>query len=384
MVDSGSILLKAIGLSKEYMGTAALTGIDFSLEQGEIHTVLGLKGAGKSTLLRVLCGVVPADTGYLEFIGKRYRNFSPSNARQIGLQTLYESHFLMQDLTVSENIFMGEYIANRAGFLNYKKLKEKTEEIFKLMGVEINPDALPINLTEFEKQAVQLARVWANNAKIVLADNIACNLVNGQRKKIFEILKDMAASGAGIVYFTHVIEDALKISDRITVLREGKRVCIEERKSYNTHLLIREMVGYDEKISVCLNLTKDDKDKSTFFKLSALAENNKNILDYLEAAITYIKENLHEPISPKDVAEAVHLSPGYLMMLFKNHMNASVMEYVYMQRIEKSKSMLAAKKSKKISEVASDVGIPNSQYFSVLFRKYTDMTPKEYRKMQGV
>ena len=378
-----NIYLKAIGISKIYNGANALSDVDFSLCGGEIHTVLGIKGAGKSTMMRILSGALNVDAGYFEIFGKRYRKLMPYMTREIGLQPLYESQYLLQDLTVAENIFMGEYIANRAGFLNYKKLRKRAEEIFKLLNVPIDPDTLPVNLTEFEKQVIQLARVYANNAKIVLADNIASSFSNGQKQKIFEILKEMAAAGIGIVYFTHMIEDSLKISDRITVLREGKRVCVVERKSFNTQNMIREMVGYDDTIAICLNLTKDDEDKSTFFKLSQVAENNKNVLDYLENAIRYINANLEEAITPKDVADAVHLSSGYLMMLFKNHMSTSIMEYIYKQRIEKSKSMLS-EKSKKISQVAADVGIPNSQYFSVLFKKYTDMTPKEYRKIQGI
>lgn len=378
-----NIYLKAIGISKVYEGVNALADVDFSLCSGEIHTVLGIKGAGKSSMMRILSGALNVDAGYFEIFGKRYRKFMPYMAREIGLQPLYESQYLMQDLTVAENIFMGEYIANRAGFLNYKKLRKKAEEIFKQLNVPIDPDTLPVNLSEFEKQVVQLARVYANNAKIVLADNIASSFTNGQKQKIFEILKEMAATGIGIVYFTHMIEDSLKISDRITVLREGKRVCVVERKSFNTQSMIREMVGYDDTIAICLDLTKDDEDKSTFFKLSQVAESNKNILDYLESAIRYINENLEDTITPKDVADAVHLSSGYLMMLFKNHMNTSIMEYIYKQRIEKSKSILS-EKNKKISQVAADVGIPNSQYFSVLFKKYTDMTPKEFRKIQGI
>ncbi len=378
-----TVCLKAIGISKNYNSSVALSDIDFSLCGGEIHTVLGSKGAGKSTMMRILSGALPVDRGYFEIFGKRHRRFTPAMARDIGLQSLYESQYLMQDLTVAENIFMGGYIANSAGFVNYKKIRKNAEDILKQVNVPMDPDTLPVNLTEFEKQVVQLARVYANNARIVLADNIASSFSNWQKQKIFEILKDMAASGIGVIYFTHMLEDALRISDRITVLRDGKRVCVEERKSFDTQILIREMVGYDETMSVCLNLTRDDEDKSTFVKLARAAESNKNILDYLKAAITFINGHLDDAISPKDVADAVHLSSGYLMMLFKNHMDTSIMEYIYKQRIEKSKSMLA-EKGKKISEIAVDVGIPNSQYFSVLFKKYTDMTPKEYRKTQCI
>jgi AraC-like DNA-binding protein len=102
-------------------------------------------------------------------------------------------------------------------------------------------------------------------------------------------------------------------------------------------------------------------------------------VDYLKDATDYINAHLKEAITPQMVADAVHLSSGYLMTLFKNHMNASIMEYTYRRRIEKSKSLLADK-DKKISQIAVDVGVQSSQYFSVLFKKYTQMTPKEYRK----
>ncbi len=382
MVQS-NVCLKAIGISKNYGDVPVLTDIDFLLNRGEVHCVLGIKGAGKSTLMKVLSGAVSIDGGYLEINGKRPRSHSPSIARQNGMQSLYESQYLMQDLTVAENIFMGDYVLNKAGLLNYKKLKYRAEEIFERIKVSINPDALPLNLTEFEKQVVQLARVYASEAGIVLADNIASTFTNGQKQHIFEIMKEMAENGIGIVYFTHMIEDALRIAGRITVLQDGRRMSTTERKKFDAQTLIQEMVGYNETTVKCLELTQEDEDKSTFFQLSSAAENNSNLLDYLKSAVDYINENLEETLSPKMVADAVHLSSGYLMMLFKNHMGVSIMEYTYKRRIEKSK-LLLSDKTKKISDVASDVGIPNSQYFSVLFKKYTDMTPKEYRKTQGV
>lgn len=374
-----NVCLKAIGVSKKYGHTVALSNIDFSLNNGEIHSVLGSTGAGKSTLMQVLAGGISIDSGYLELNGKRPRSHNPSFARQNGIQSLYESQYLMQDLTVAENIFMGEYVANRAGLLNYKKLKSQAEEIFELLKVPINPDTLPINLTEFERQVVQMARVYANKAKIVLADNIAAAFSNGQKQQILEIMKEMAQSGIGIVYFTHAVEDALRISNRVTVIRDGEKVCMRLRQSFDVKDLIHEMVGLNETTQKCLDLSRDEEDKSIFGILSKAAETNENLVDYLKNAIDYINDHLEDSITPQVVADAVHLSSGYLMMLFKNHMNTSIMEYTYRRRIDKSKAMLADK-GRKISQVAADVGIPNSQYFSVLFKKYTQMTPKEYRK----
>jgi len=282
-------------------------------------------------------------------------------------------------MTVAENIFMGEYITNSGGLLSYKKLRTRANEIFKKMDIDIDPDELPINMDEFEKQLVQLAKVYACDAKIVFVDNIASSFQNAEKEKLFDILKDMASSGIAILYFTHMIEDALKISDRITVLRQGQRVCMIDRKNFDAQALMRDMVGYSEKTIKCLELTKEEDDESAFFKLSKAAESNDNLLGYLKEAIDFINDNLEETITPKLVADAVHLSSGYLMMLFKQHMNTSIMDYTYKKRIEKSK-VLMQDKNIKISQAASAVGIPNSQYFSVLFKKYTGMTPKEYRK----
>ncbi|MCL2111759.1 MAG: AraC family transcriptional regulator [Clostridiales bacterium] len=381
MADS-QVCLKAIGISKQFGHTKALDAVDFSLNEGEIHTVLGTKGAGKTAMHQVFSGAISIDSGYLEIYGKRPRSHNPSFARSNNMQSLYEEQYLMQDLTVAENIFMGEYIANRAGILNYKKLKYHAEEIFERLKVPINSDMLPVNLTEFEKQVVQMARVYANKAGIVLADNIASLFSDGQKQQILEILREMAQNGIGVVYFTHIVEDAIRISDRITVLRDGRRICVVQRKSFDLTALVRDMVGYDEISVDRLELLKRESEEGEGFELSKAIENNGNLAVYLKHAIDFINENLENPISPKMVADAVHLSSGYLMLLFKNHMNTSIMEYTYKRRIEKSKELLADP-SQKISQVAMAVGIPNSQYFSVLFKKYTNMTPKEYRKTCG-
>ena len=380
--EGSTICLKAIGICKSYGNSSVLHNVDFSLDTGEIHSVLGAKGAGKTTLMQVLSGSISIDEGYIEINHQRPRSHTPTFAMKNGVQSLYGSQHLMQDLTVAENIFMGEYIANRAGFLDYKKLKYKAEEIIDRMKVSINTDMLPINLTEFEKQIVQMARVYANNAKIALVDSIASSFSNDQKQRILEILGEMSQSGIGIVYFTHVVEDALKISGRITVLRDGERVYTVKRKDFDAQTLIQEMVGYKESTTKCLEISQNEPYDPRILELSKAGDNNGNILDYLKGAIDYINDNLSESITPGSVADAVHLSSGYLMMLFKNHMNTSIMEYTYRQRIQKSKELLL-ESDKNISQIAADVGIPNSQYFSVLFKKYTLMTPKEYRKVNA-
>lgn len=371
--------LKAIGISKKFKNIDALSQVHLSLYCGELHTVLGAKGSGKTTLLRILAGAIDADSGYIEINNRISKRHNLAIARKEGIQSLYESQFLMQDMTAAENIFMGEYITNSGGLLSYKKLRTRASEIFKMMDIDIDPDELPVNMSEYEKQLLQLARVYACDAKIVLADNIASMLTGAEKQKIFSILQGMASSGIGVVYFTHLIEDALKISDRITVMRQGTRVSVTQRKDFDASNLMMSMVGCDDITIKCLELTKEKEDETAFFRLSKAAESNENLLVYLKKAVDYIDEHLDEQINPKCVADAVHLSSGYLMMLFKTHMNMSIMEYTHQKRMDNSKELLKDK-SIKISQIASMVGISNSQYFSVLFKKSTGMTPNEYRK----
>jgi len=373
------IILRTVDLVKRYENHTAIDKVNICVLKGDIHAVLGLEDAGKTTLMRMLSGAMLPDEGHVEINGKRIRNYNTSIARESGIQSLYESNFLMQDMTITENIFVGEYMSSFAPILNHKKMKRRAEEILKHMDAEIDPDELPVNISDVQKQYVQLARVYANNARIILADNIGTTLPSSQKQRFLQTLKNMAREGIGVLYFTHIIEDAIEIADTISVIREGKRTRTCSRKDFDIQMLIREMFGSDEITTKCLQFLQDNPENASFYTLSQAAESNVGLLDYLTAATDFINLNLEEKITPAMVAEAVHLSSGYLMMLFKAHLGTSIMEYTCRKRIEKSKELLV-EREKRISEIALEVGISNSQYFSVLFKKYTNLTPNEYRK----
>lgn len=374
-----SVCLKAIDISKSIDNKKILDNFSISLFQGDFHSVLGAKGAGKSTLLKILSGALAADSGYIEINGKLMHKYSPALARQEKLMALFEDQFLMQDMTVAENIFMSGYMPNAVAFLSHKKIRQQAAEILDYLNISIDPDELPLNLSDFEKQQIQLARVYAGKTKIVISDSIVSGLNASEKQFIFEVFQKMLKDGISVMYFTHQIEDAIRISNKITVLRNGKRVSYYEDRDFDVPLLIQEMIECDTNTAKCFELTKDADDDFAYYRLSKAAESNGNLLGYLDEATDYIVNNLQADLSPGLIAEKVHVSPGYLMKLFKQYMGVSIMDYTNNMRMEKGKELLK-KSNMKISQIAQMVGISNSQYFAVLFKKYTGMTPKEYRK----
>ncbi len=378
-MDYKEVVIKVCNATKKYGSKTVIDSVSLSLYKGEIHCILGAKGAGKTTLMKMLSGVTSMDDGFFEIDNRIMNNFNLEKAINSGIKSIYSDHCLMQEMSVSENIFISNYTSNKLGFLSYRKLKKDTFEIFEQMGVNINPNTLVVNLNNFEKLLVQIARVYVSQSKIILMDDIFLHLDTSQKEKMFRLIKSFSKKGMGVIYFTNSIEDAFEIADTISVLRDGKLHSTRSRKEFNVEIIIQELLGCDiTSIEGCLNLIRGGENPMSFMKLVEASETNDNIMEYLNAAISYINDNLNEDLSPQLVADKVHLSSGYLMMLFRNFLGTSIMEYTYKMRIHKSKELLKDK-SLKIYQVAQRVGIANSQYFSVLFKKETSMSPKEYR-----
>ncbi len=373
------VVIKVCNCTKKYGNKTAIDSVSLSLYKGEIHCILGTKGAGKTTLMKMLSGVIEADDGFFEIDNRIMSNFNLEKAINSGIKSIYADHCLMQEMSVSENIFISNYTSNKLGLLSYRRLKKDTFEIFEQMGIDIDPNALVVNLSSFEKLLVQIARVYVSQSKIILMDDIFLYLDAKQKEKMFRLIKSFSKKGMGVIYFTNSLEDAFEIADTISVMRDGKLHSTRGRKEFNVEIIIQELLGCDiTSIEGCLNLIRGEENPMSFLKLVEASETNDNIMEYLNAAISYINENLDEELSPQLVADKVHLSSGYLMMLFRNFLGTSIMEYTYKMRIHKSKELLK-NKDLKIYQVAAKVGITNSQYFSVLFKKETSMSPKEYR-----
>ncbi|HIQ03930.1 MAG TPA: ABC transporter ATP-binding protein [Desulfurococcales archaeon] len=252
------------GITKVYPGgVVANRNIDFDLKRGEIHALLGENGAGKTTLMKILAGCLLPDKGEIYVKGERVKFRSPVDAIKKGIGMVHQHFTLIPSFTVAENIILGGIGGKREGIkLDMKAIEEEIAEFAKKHGLPINPKArieeLPVGL----KQRVEILRLLYRKADILILDEPTSVLTPLEVKELFEALKRMASEGKSIVFVTHKLDEALSISDRITVLRKGEVVArIDNPKSISKEKLAELVVG--RKIVYKAVKTKTLYDKTT-------------------------------------------------------------------------------------------------------------------------
>src|SRR5512143_1226536 len=222
------------GISKSFPGVSALEGVDFSLRKGEIHALMGENGAGKSTLIKVLTGVEHPDTGSIELAGKLVQVHSPQHSQELGISTVYQEINLCTNISVAENIMLG-HEPHRLGSINWGKMNALAQQALKRLDIEIDV-AQPLgNYSLAIQQMVAIARsLEIADAKILILDEPTSSLDVNETQLLFEVMRRLKDEGIGIIFVTHFLDQVYQVSDRITVLRNGKLV-----GSYNTASLSR-------------------------------------------------------------------------------------------------------------------------------------------------
>ena len=248
MVDAdkahGDILLSARGLTKTFERTRALAGADFELREGEVHGLLGANGAGKSTLSKVISGHIMADAGDITYRGHDIHMRSTRDALQAGIAIVMQETSLVPDLTVLENMFLPELA--RPGRLDYRALRAQGEVILDALGQR---EGLPFDrevrsLSSAQKQLVEIAKALGVRAKLIIFDEPTAALSPGEVERLFEVMERLRASGRGLVFVSHRLEEVFSITDRVTVMREGRTVMnARPTASLSQGELIRAMVG---------------------------------------------------------------------------------------------------------------------------------------------
>ncbi len=238
------MLLRMRGITKTFDRTRALQGADFELVEGEIHGLLGANGAGKSTLSKIISGHYARDGGEMTYRGRDIRLRGTRDALNIGIAIVMQETSLVPDLTVLENIFLPEL--GRPGRLDYRKLRRSGEEILDSLGQQ---DALPFDLevrrlSSAQKQLVEIAKALSVRAKLLIFDEPTASLSPGEVERLFDVMSRLRASGRGLVFVSHRLEEVFALTDRVTVLREGRTVMDAHATSGLTQAeLIRAMVG---------------------------------------------------------------------------------------------------------------------------------------------
>ncbi|MDD6266641.1 MAG: sugar ABC transporter ATP-binding protein [Clostridium sp.] len=270
----GQTVLEMIGIKKSFSGIYALSGIDFSLEQGEVHALLGENGAGKSTLIKVLGGIYQPDEGTIKIQGKEVKINGVPAARENGIGIIHQEIVLVPYLTVAQNLFLGREIKTKLGTINMAETNRRAKEMIASLGVNIREDAMVEDLTIAQQQMVEIVKAVSFNANIIVMDEPTSSLSNEEVEQLFEIIGNLKEKKVSIIYISHRMEELFRISDRVTVIRDGHYVGTKKTSETNPNELVAMMVGRDlesfyardycdmEKAEVALSVKNLSNDKN--------------------------------------------------------------------------------------------------------------------------
>ena len=235
-------LLLMEGIYKSFPGVQALSGVELEVNSGEVMALVGENGAGKSTLIKVLSGAHLPDVGSIRIGGELHAIANPVDAQQAGVAVIYQEFNLIPSLTARENIFLGQERAT-AGFIPHRQERDAANELFRRLGVSIDPDSPCRELTVAQQQIVEIAKALSLEARIIVMDEPTATLTGGEVSRLFSIIRELKVHGIGIVYVSHRLQEISEIADRVTVLRDGFQVAICEPSKVAREELIEMMVG---------------------------------------------------------------------------------------------------------------------------------------------
>ena len=236
-----SPLLEMRGITKRFPGVTALDSVDFELEKGEVHVLLGENGAGKSTLIKMLSGAYQPDEGQILLNGEPVNISSAIVAQELGISTIYQEFNLVPQLTVAENIFLGRQ-PRRFGLVDRRKMVEEARRLLERMKVRVAPNALVSNLGVARQQMVEIAKALSLDAQILVMDEPTASLSGQEVERLFEIIRGLKEEEVSIIFISHHLEEVAEIGDRVTVLRDGK-VVDRVPASTDRSEFVRMMVG---------------------------------------------------------------------------------------------------------------------------------------------
>jgi ribose transport system ATP-binding protein len=244
MIINEAPALKLVEIKKEYPGVKALSGINIDFQTNEIHGLIGENGAGKSTLIKILAGIVKADYGEIFMNNKKVNIRSSKDSQKLGLSFIHQELNLIEYMNAAENIFLGHpYPKTRWGTISWKELNERAKEILKALDIDI-PLNIPVGrLSTVNRSMVIIARAFAVSALIYFMDEPTTALAAHEKGMLFEVIRKLKSIGKTIVYISHDLDEVMLLSDRITVMRDGKVVTTLAKNEYEKPKLIQLMTG---------------------------------------------------------------------------------------------------------------------------------------------
>lgn len=235
-------LLEFKNISKSFPGVKALEDVSIDLFPGEVHIIVGENGAGKSTLMKILSGAYTADEGQLLLQGTPILKNSPRLSEQLGIAMIYQELNLISELSVASNIFLGHEIL-KGCFLDMKEMERQTEELLKSVGISVSPSALMKNLSVANQQMVEITKALSRNARIIVFDEPTSSLTASEIRELFRIIARLKEKGVGMFYISHRLEELFEIGDRVTIMRDGRKIATRDIVDIGMNELVEGIAG---------------------------------------------------------------------------------------------------------------------------------------------
>lgn len=269
-------ILRMVNITKSFNQVTVLENVDFDMRKGEVHALVGENGAGKSTLMKILAGVYQPDSGKIFINNEEVKLRSPIEAKNKGISIIYQEFSLIPTLSISYNIFLGKEPKNRFGIIDRGKMVLEAKKVLEKIGLNLKSESVVGDLSTGNMQQVEIAKAILENSKILIMDEPTSALTEAETEKLFNIINLLKEKGTSIIYITHRMKEIFQICDRITVLRDGKKVLTSEIKDTSLQDIIRNMTGRNKKIEVLREGTKalNKQSKTPLLEVKNLSSSN--------------------------------------------------------------------------------------------------------------
>jgi ribose transport system ATP-binding protein len=266
-------VLEMKGVSKFFPGVVALDNVNLDVLPGEIHVLVGENGAGKSTLIKIVSGLYKKDKGSYIFNGQEINLSSPNHAKSLGISTVYQELTLAPDLSVAENIFMGNLARDRMGLVDWKQVYKHAQDLLDSLDIPVSARTKVSKLSVGFRQMVEISRALSLNSKVLILDEPTAVLTDKESQVLFRHIRNIQKKNVGIIYISHRIAEILDLADRITVLRDGKKINTVDAKTVDYNSIVRMMVGRD----VYTGYTERKIDETPFVEVCGFSSPDKKV-----------------------------------------------------------------------------------------------------------
>ena len=236
------VILQMKDIEKRFAGVHALKGVQFELRAGEVHALMGENGAGKSTMIKVLCGIHKRDGGEIVYFGEPVHFNGIADSQKVGISVIHQELNMMNHLTVAQNIFIGRE-PRKGPFIDDAKMVEDARALFAKIGVKIDPTVQLGTLTVGKQQMVEIVKAVSHDCKLLVLDEPTAALTQPEVEELFKIMNDLKAKGIGMIYISHRMDEITRISDRVTVMRDGEYVDTVDTATVTKDDIVKMMVG---------------------------------------------------------------------------------------------------------------------------------------------